>query len=129
MLDGIIPLADKVLTNLMQVHYPSWYEKCISIKYQKKVKKFSEIFSMLAINYNSILPFHIDINDNGMCTIVPVGDWEGGELIISHLGIMLKLIKGQVLMFRSSLLIHKNVLAKGVRFSMVFFSHKNTFKN
>jgi predicted 2-oxoglutarate/Fe(II)-dependent dioxygenase YbiX len=93
------------------------------------VKKLFKVFAMLAINYNSISPFHIDINDNGMCTIVPVGNWEGGELIIPHLEIMLKLIKGQVLMFRSSLLIHGNALAKGVRFSMVFFSYNNTFKN
>ena len=85
---------------------------------------------MLAINYNSISPFHIDINDNGMCTIVPVGNQKGGELIIPHLGISIELVKEQVIMFRSNLLIHGNdSFAKGVRFSIVFFSHKNTFKN
>ena len=84
---------------------------------------------MLAINYNCATEFHIDLNDNGLCTVVPVGDWEGGNLIIPHLEIKIKLVKGQVVMFRSNLLIHGNDNAKGIRFSMVFFSHKNTFKN
>jgi hypothetical protein len=37
MLDGIIPLADEVLAQLIQIHYPSWYKKCISVKYPKQV--------------------------------------------------------------------------------------------
>ena len=83
----------------------------------------------MAINYNAKTPFHIDLNDNGLCTVVPVGDWKDGDLIIPHLGIKIKVVKGQVVMFRSNLLIHGNANAKGIRFSMVFFSHKNTFKN
>ena len=85
---------------------------------------------MLAINFNSRTPFHIDLNDNGLCTVVPVGNWIGGNLIIPHLGISIELVKGQVIMFRSNLLIHGNdSFTKGVRFSMVFFSHENTFKD
>jgi hypothetical protein len=83
---------------------------------------------MLAINYNCATEFHIDLNDNGLCTVVPVGEWEGGYLIFPHLGLRIKLIKGQVVMFRSNLLIHGNSPAQGVHFSMVFFSHKNTYK-
>jgi hypothetical protein len=37
MLDGIKPLADEVLANLMKTHYPNWYQKCISVQYPKKV--------------------------------------------------------------------------------------------
>jgi predicted 2-oxoglutarate/Fe(II)-dependent dioxygenase YbiX len=83
---------------------------------------------MLAINYNAKTPFHIDLNDNGLCTVVPVGDWEGGNLIIPHLGIKIKLVKGQVVMFRSNLLIHGNDNAKGIRFSIVFFPIKTSLK-
>ena len=84
---------------------------------------------MLAINYNATTPFHIDLNDNGLYTVVPVGDWEGRKLIIPHLKFKIKLVKNQVIMFRSNLLIHGNAPAKGVRFSIVFFSYKNIFKN
>jgi hypothetical protein len=37
MLDGIKPLADEVLANLMKTHYPNWYQKCILVQYPKKV--------------------------------------------------------------------------------------------
>ena len=85
---------------------------------------------MLAINFNSRTPFHIDLNDNSLYTVVPVSNWTDGNLIIPHLGISIELVKEQIVMFRSNLLIHGNdSFAKGVRFSMVFFSHKNTFKN
>ena len=84
---------------------------------------------MVAINYNCATEFHIDLNDNGLCTVVPTGEWEGRYLIFPYLGLRLKLVKGQIVMFRSNLLIHGNSPAQGVRFSMVFFSYKNTFKN
>ena len=37
MLNGIKPLADEVLTNLIKVYYPNWYQKCISVWYPKKI--------------------------------------------------------------------------------------------
>ena len=84
---------------------------------------------MLALNYNVTTNLHFDPNDNGLSTIVPVGDWEGGYLIIPQLDIIIKLVKGQVVMLRSSILVHGNTHAKGIRFGMVFFSHNNTFKH
>jgi predicted 2-oxoglutarate/Fe(II)-dependent dioxygenase YbiX len=82
---------------------------------------------MLAVNYNITTKFHIDLSDEGMCVIVPVGEWEGGELIIPQLGIKINLVKGQVVMMRSSLLVHGNYIARGFRIGLVFFSHKQTF--
>ena len=74
MLDGIKPLADEVLGNIMKNHYPKWYKKCIAVKYSKKVKKLFQVFGMLAINYNCATEFHIDLNDNGLYIVVPVGE-------------------------------------------------------
>ena len=37
MLNGIKPLANNVLANLMQNHYPNWYTKCIYVQYPNKV--------------------------------------------------------------------------------------------
>jgi hypothetical protein len=52
---------------------------------------------MLTINYNCATEFHIDLNDNGLYTVVFVGEWEGKYLIFSHLDLRLKLIKGHLL--------------------------------
>jgi hypothetical protein len=84
---------------------------------------------MLALNYNVTTNFHFDPNDNGLSTIVPTGNWEGGWLVIPQLNIVVKLVKGQVVMLRSNILIHGNTNANGVRFGMVFFSHNDTFKH
>ncbi|KAF0480806.1 calnexin independence factor cif1 [Gigaspora margarita] len=129
MLDGIIPLADNVLANIIQKHYPNWYNKLKLVQYPKKVKKLFKVFSLLNINYNATTSFHIDANDNGLCVVVPVGNWTSGDLIFPCLNLKIKLVKGQVIMFRSDLLIHGNAPAQGIRFSMVFFSHKSTFNN
>jgi hypothetical protein len=37
MLNGIQPLADNILANLIKDHYPNWYQKLISVQYPKKV--------------------------------------------------------------------------------------------
>ena len=37
MLDGIKPLIDEVLANLIRNYYPNWYQKCNSVQYPKKV--------------------------------------------------------------------------------------------
>ena len=37
MLNGIQLLADNILTNLIEIHYPNWYKKLISVQYLKKV--------------------------------------------------------------------------------------------
>ena len=74
MLDGIKPLANEVLANLMKIYYSKWYQKCISIWYPKKIKKLFQVFEMLAINYNCITKFHIDLNDNSLCIVVPIGE-------------------------------------------------------
>ena len=84
---------------------------------------------MLALNYNVTINFYFDSNDNGLSTIVPVGNWKGGWLIIPQLNIIIKLVKGQVVMLQSSILIHGNIHTEGIRFGMIFFLHNNTFKN
>ena len=84
---------------------------------------------MLALNYNITTNFHFNPNNNELSTIVPVGNWEGGWLIIPQLNIVIKLVKGQVVMLQLSILIYGNIHAKGIRFGMVFFSHNNIFKH
>ena len=88
------------------------------------------IFPMIAINFNITSNYHWDEKDepNGLCFLVALGDFEGGELHFPQLQIVVKLRPGQVVAFPSCLLLHGNFkVTKGIRFSIVYFVHMNFF--
>lgn len=84
---------------------------------------------MCAINFNTLCGYHIDRHDDkyGFCWLVPLGEWEGGDLIFPQLKVRVKLKPRNILAFRSNLLVHGNLLCSGVRHSLVFFTHNNLF--
>src|SRR5215216_6135018 len=84
---------------------------------------------MCAINFNTLCGYHIDCHDNkyGFCWLVPLGEWEGEDLIFSQLKVQVKLKPGNILAFRSNLLLYENLLCSGVRHSLVFFTYNNLF--
>ena len=86
---------------------------------------------MCAVNFNTICGYHIDRDDDkyGFCWLVPLGDWEGGDLIFPQLNVRIKLKPGNILAFRSNLLVHGNLPCSGVRHLLVFFTHNNLFSN
>ena len=51
MLDGIQPLADDILANLIKIHYPNWYNKLISVQYPKKV----HVYTVLAEKTDNLI--------------------------------------------------------------------------
>ncbi|UZO25353.1 uncharacterized protein OCT59_017619 [Rhizophagus irregularis] len=86
------------------------------------------IFPTIAINFNVISNYHWDSNDdpNGLCFLVALGDFEGGELCFPQLQILVKLKPGQIVAFPSYLLLHGNLpIIRGIRFSIVYFVHVN----
>lgn len=86
---------------------------------------------MCAVNFNTICGYHIDRDDDkyGFCWLVPLGDWEGGDLIFPQLNVRIKLKPGNILAFRSNLLVHGNLPCSDVRHSLVFFTHNNLFSD
>jgi hypothetical protein len=84
---------------------------------------------MCAVNFNTICGYHIDRDDDkyGFCWLVPLGEWKGGDLIFPQLNIRIKLKPGNILAFRSNLLVHGNLPCSGVRHSLVFFTHNDLF--
>jgi len=85
---------------------------------------------MIAINFNVISKYHWDSNDdpNGLCFLITLGDFEGGELVFPQLQIVVKLKPGQIVAFPSYLLLHGNLpITKGIRFSIVYFVHESFF--
>jgi len=69
------------------------------------------MFTVIAINYNSIIDVHWDEHDepNSLCCLVALGDFKGGELIFPQLQIIVSLRLGQVVVFLSRLLLHGNL--------------------
>ena len=86
---------------------------------------------MIAINFNTISSYHLDSYDekNGLCVLVALGDFEGGELCFPQLRLIIQLKSEQVVAFRSHLLKYGNcMVTKGMRFSIVYYIHNDFFK-
>ena len=84
---------------------------------------------MCAINFNTLCGYHIDRHDDkyGFCWLVPLGEWKGRNLIFPQLKVWVKLKPGNILAFRSNLLVHENLPYSDIRHSLVFFTHNNLF--
>ena len=86
---------------------------------------------MIAINFNTISDFHWDEKDeeNCFCILITLGDYEGDKLCFPQLNLIIPLKPGQILLFRSRLLLHGNcILTKGIRHSIVYHLHKVMIK-
>jgi predicted 2-oxoglutarate/Fe(II)-dependent dioxygenase YbiX len=72
-----------------------------------------------AINLNVATICHRDEKDDGSCTLVPFGEFDGGEIVLEEVGLIIKLRPGDILYFRSTDLTHYNLDYKGRRGSLV----------
>ncbi|UZO17195.1 uncharacterized protein OCT59_008556 [Rhizophagus irregularis] len=128
MLYEINEVADYI-ANIMEFYYPSMYRNLSNLCFPPQVKKLFKVFGMCAVNFNTICGCHIDRDDDkyGFCWLVPLGEWKGGDLIFPQLNIRIKLKPGNILAFRSNLLVHGNLPCSGVRHSLVFFTHNDLF--
>lgn len=86
-------------------------------------------FCMLALNRNCTSLPHKDLNDlsQGFCFLLCWGDFTGAEMTFRELGLKIPFKRGQILIFRSSLLTHWNQIAHGIRHSMVLFTPARMF--
>lgn len=65
---------------------------------------------------------------NTLCTIVPLGDFEGCNLLFPTLNHEVEMRSGDMISFRAHSLPHKTTPLKGgMRFSLVFFADHNLF--
>ncbi|CAG8447602.1 15331_t:CDS:2 [Dentiscutata heterogama] len=111
MLDKVKLFEDNILSNIIKKYYPNWFNKRESVKYPLNVKKLFKVFAMMALNYNVTTDYHNDKNDDGLSVVVPVGDWEGGWLVLPSIKTIVKLSKGNILFLKADLLIHGNTPA------------------
>ena len=130
LIKNLIPLSESV-NKFIRDDYRSLYEKLGKLSLGPFVPKPFGIFPMMAINFNTISDYHWDKMDeaNSLCIIVPLGDFEGGELHFPQLKIVVKLKSGQAIAFPSRLLLHGNFsITKGIRYSLVYYVHAGFFR-
>lgn len=76
-------------------------------------------FSGYVINQKAMTDGHRDVKDHDLCVITSVGEYEGGELILYELGLVIANKPGKICGFNSKGITHLNTHFKGVRLSIV----------
>ncbi|RHZ81121.1 hypothetical protein Glove_123g124 [Diversispora epigaea] len=131
LLYSLIPLSNYI-NKFVQDNYSNMYLKLRQLSLSPFVPKPFGIFPMIAINFNTISDYHWDENDasNCLCCLVPLGDFQGGELYFPQLRTLVSLRPGQIVAFSSHFLLHSNFpLTRGIRHSIVYFVHNVCFNN
>ncbi len=129
---------ENYIANLVRYRFSEFYETFnISLPNIQTdlsfFKTFSVNFSLQEKDQNirqGATDPHKDDNDclYSFCVIVVFGNFEGGDLILGEIGIVIKIEGGYVIFLRSALLDHCNsYITKGNRFSIVFYLRKTIF--
>lgn len=82
----------------------------------------SRPFSGVVVNISVSTNGHRDASDKLICTVIPFGNWEGGEVCLYELGLVIQLKAGDILIFPSSNITHFNLHFVGLRGSLVLHS-------
>ncbi|RHZ53698.1 hypothetical protein Glove_438g29 [Diversispora epigaea] len=121
------PCVDNLLFN----NYENMYLKLRNFSWGSFAPKPFEIFLMIAINFNALSNYYWDKLDasNCLCCLVPLGNFQGGELYFPQLHTLIPLQTGQVVAFSSHYLLHDNFpLVNRIRHSVVYFVHNILFQ-
>ena len=124
---------ESLIANLIKINFPELYDNFnIDLPGIETKLRF---FKSFAINFSipgkadqlNILRQggtdpHKDNVDcmNAFCAIVVFGDFEGGDLVLSEIGITIEIKGGYIILLRSALLEHFNLLIIGNRFAIVY---------
>ncbi|UZO15186.1 uncharacterized protein OCT59_006619 [Rhizophagus irregularis] len=120
LLFALQPISNSV-NRFVNKYYEHYYTKLSKLTIGPFVPRTFGIFPTIAINFNVISNYHWDSNDdpNGLCFLVALGDFEGGELCFPQLQILVKLKPGQIVAFPSYLLLHGNLpIIREIRFNL-----------
>jgi hypothetical protein len=132
LLNSLVPLSNYV-NKFIQDYYGNMYSKLRNLSWGPFAPKPFGIFPMIAINFNTLSNYHWDKLDapNCLCCLIPLGDFQGGELYFPQLHTLIPLQPGKVVAFSSHYLLHGNLpLIRGVnniRHSIVYFVHNIFF--
>ena len=71
-------------------------------------------FSGVVVNLCVSTTAHRDQNDRRICVVIPFGEWEGGDLCLHELGLVIKLHPGDIVVFPSRKITHFNLHFTGM---------------
>ena len=129
--DQLFPLIIKLeslVAKLIQCSFPELYS-LFNID-MPNIKTNLSFFKSFAINSGLQEEADSDLisqNDclYAFCAVVVFGDFEGGDLVLSEIGLVIEIKCGYIILLRSSLLEHFNTkVLKGKRDSIVFYLRK-----
>ena len=81
-------------------------------------------FTGMVVNINAYSRGHRDQGDFLACLVLPIGDFEGGELCLYEPGLILPLKNGDIIVFLSAKTTHFNLPYTGSQASIVLHSDK-----
>lgn len=118
------PLFDKI-AGLLRINYPRIYLRYHTLILPPRRPKVADPFCTICINENCTTLRHKDHMDtkDGVCVVYCWGDFKGGELVFDELKMVVPLLPGQLIFFRSAILTHWNQrVTSGKRNSFVLFT-------
>ncbi|KAJ3512047.1 hypothetical protein NMY22_g15453 [Coprinellus aureogranulatus] len=83
-------------------------------------------FTGFVINFNVVTRIHRDFQDKDICLVFQFNskDLQGGELVLVEPGLVIRLMNGNGILFRSHKITHLNLDFVGERVSLVFHSDR-----
>jgi hypothetical protein len=89
---------------------------------------FGEAYLMAVLNRGGSGPHYDKMDEHeGLCCVVPYGNYTGGDLVFPELKLRFVVRPGDIIYFRSRELLHENFAVKGHRRSIVFTACHNCF--
>jgi hypothetical protein len=132
------PIWEEMTTHL-QALFPLAYKEFTSIPLESHLRRMCGAWMGCVVNYQDddgetgpvVTPPHRDVKERvfGVSCLCPFGDWEGGNLILWELKLIIELRPGDLLFFPDALIHHSNeaVAVGGQRNSVVAFTQQNMF--
>lgn len=117
----------KLASELLRKHFPTVYKILDKVRTPYKFGSWH----MAALNVNVAVTPHADKEDHleGICCVIALGDFDGGELCFPSKLVCVKMRHGTIVLFHSAQYEHVVSRFIGTRFSIVLFSDENVIKN
>lgn len=90
---------------------------------------FLGAFTTVAVTNGISNVMHTDAGDGGLTWVVPIGEWEGGDLCIPQAGIRIEVRPGDAIAFQANFLAHFSSEIKwGNRLALTCFTCRNVLR-
>jgi hypothetical protein len=112
------------------LHRISTYLSQFRHLFRRSALNFESAFTTVAVKEGSSEHVHIDRNDQGITWVLPIGEWEGGHMVIPQLGLKLPVRPGELLGFSANLLAHYSTpVTSGNRLVITMFTCRHIFSD